>query len=266
MDVIAHLKNLASQYPVLPKQEQLDLLRNAKAGDIEARNQLVLHNLSYLISLAERYWWSQTSREDLVMSGIVATYEAIDKYSFEKAHENGDAGFLSYADKLIRRAMREEDEKRRNVSFPLYRKNHLVRFNDHRDKVSQKIGREDTSLDELPNFGLSEDDLAINANRELSLDYEEDGQSIQLSGGNLEEEVFSAFFRADIERDLPRALSDLDKRERRIVEGYYGIDREKETLKDMGIEYGITRERARQIKEEARRKLLAKLVEHAPGY
>ena len=82
MDVIAHLKNLASQYPVLSKQEQLDLLRSAKAGDRDARDKLVLHNLSYIISLAQRYKWSKTYPEDLAMSGIVATYEAVDKYIF----------------------------------------------------------------------------------------------------------------------------------------------------------------------------------------
>ena len=220
----AYLKEIGGFKP-LTKQDEMKLWRRLKKNpnDTEAKNKLINSNLKFVVNVANSYKGRGLSMSDLVAEGNMGLLKAYAKFDPKK-----DVKFISYSVHWIRQTILEAIKKRNNTDtedLPL-------------DYERQEVGVDDDYLesDRTPNL--------VNTIAETFGDTEAVRTRKQL-------EALGALF------------SSLTDREVTIVERYFGINgHDNETLEEIGISLGITKERVRQIKEDAMKKLRSAAMEN----
>ncbi|MBI4540322.1 MAG: sigma-70 family RNA polymerase sigma factor [Gemmatimonadetes bacterium] len=249
-----YLKEI-SAYPLISREEEVELARRIKESDEEALDKLVRSNLRFVVSVAKKYQNQGVSLSDLINEGNLGLIRAAHKFDETKGIK-----FISYAVWWIRQAILQAlAEQSRIVRVPLNRAGALHRIGRRSSTLLQELGREPTVEEIAEELDLSEEEvertLAISQSH-LSLDAPitpgEDNRLLdylpdQYSPGP-EDEAYEHALRETIEE----ALSTLKERESKILRLYFGLDdQEPMTLEEIGSLLGITRERVRQIKEKA---------------
>jgi RNA polymerase primary sigma factor len=249
-----YLKEI-SAYPLLKREDEVDLAQRIRAGEAEALDKLVRSNLRFVVSVAKKYQNQGVALGDLINEGNLGLIRAAHKFDETKGIK-----FISYAVWWIRQAILQAlAEQSRIVRVPLNRAGALHRIGKRSSSLFQELGREPT-VDELADeLDLSHDEiqrtLAISQSH-LSLDAPltpgEDNRLLdylpdQFSPGP-DDETYDRALCDTIEE----ALGTLKEREAKILRLYFGLEgKEPMTLEEIGAVLGITRERVRQIKEKA---------------
>lgn len=243
---------------LISAEEEVELARRIKTGDRKALEKLTKANLRFVVSVAKQYQNQGLSLPDLINEGNIGLLKAAEKFDETRGFK-----FISYAVWWIRQSILQAiAEQGRVVRLPLNQVGSVNRINKVLSKFEQENERR-PSVDEiadktdLPHEKI-EDVLKVNT-RQVSVDApmaDGDGTSMidfmqSDSDSSTDEELLKESLRAEI----ASALSILNDRERNVIEAFYGINQPECTMEEIGKKYGLTRERVRQIREKAIRRL-----------
>lgn len=243
---------------LISAEEEVELARRIKTGDRKALEKLTKANLRFVVSVAKQYQNQGLSLPDLINEGNIGLLKAAEKFDETRGFK-----FISYAVWWIRQSILQAiAEQGRVVRLPLNQVGSVNRINKVLSKFEQENERR-PSVDEiadktdLPHKKI-EDVLKVNT-RQVSVDApmaDGDGTSMidfmqSDSDSSTDEELLKESLRAEI----ASALSVLNDRERNVIEAFYGINQPECTMEEIGKKYGLTRERVRQIREKAIRRL-----------
>lgn len=247
------------RYPLLTRAEEDRLARLAQAGDRAAREKLIRSNLRFVVSIARRYAGNGVPLEDLVNEGNLGLVKAAERFDPARGYK-----FISYAVWWIRQAILHSlSEAPRMVRLPMNRVGLAQRASRTARKLEQDLGRDPYTEEIARELDVTEREVAevLSFSRgHVSLDEPLSGESDdafvdQIEDGNAESPDRNLFAQM-LGRDLGRALQHLSEREQLIIRKYYGLDGETPlTLEEIGRGLGYTRERIRQVKEQAIEKL-----------
>jgi len=244
-----------SAYPLIDRDREAELARRIRDGDDYALDQLVRSNLRFVVSVAKRYQNQGVALADLINEGNIGLMRAAQKFDETKGIK-----FISYAVWWIRQAILQAlAEQSRIVRVPLSRAGTLHRIGKRSSTLTQELGREPTVEEIAEELELSEEEIKHTlamAQTHLSLDAPlvpgEDGQLLDYVSNEFAPGPDEELYTEALSRSIEEALSTLSEREAKVLRLYFGLgDTEPMTLEQIGENFGITRERVRQIKEKA---------------
>ena len=244
---------------LLTVDEEVELAQRIRKGDREALEKLTKANLRFVVSVAKQYQNQGLSLPDLINEGNLGLIKAAEKFDETRGFK-----FISYAVWWIRQSILQAiAEQSRIVRVPLNQVGSVNKINRVMNKFEQENERR-PSVDEIAEktdipFEKIEDAISVN-NRHVSVDAPfVDGEDNSLLDVLVNDDAPMADRMLVIEslrEEINRALTSLNERERNIIEAFFGINQTTEmTLEEIGEKFGLTRERVRQIKEKAIRKL-----------
>jgi RNA polymerase primary sigma factor len=249
----------ASKYPLLNAAEEKELARRIRQGDQDAMHELVKRNLRFVVSVAKKYQNRGLPLIDLIGEGNVGLLTAARKFDPDQGVK-----FISYAVWWIRQAILSSLARQgRTVRVPLNRTADLSRVMRAGALLRDKLGREPTPDEVAQLTGISQEIvsalLSLNA-ADIRLDAPlgADGDRSLIERFSVEEmpnteETVLNKFRS---QELARALSTLPARDAKILRLYFGLEGGREhTLDEIGKMLGVTRERVRQLRDRALKRL-----------
>ena len=254
-DALQLFLNEAGRWPLLTKEEEVELAKRIERGDAEAKERMINSNLRLVVSIAKRYQGHGLSLLDLIQEGIIGLIRAVEKFDWRKGFK-----FSTYATWWIRQAVqRGVANKSRTIRIPV----HIV---DREQKIARaeralapKLGRQPTDEEvakqaKLPLKQLREVRQAARAitslDRPVGTDNDAAFGDLLDSGQAAPEEELTVSLEQEV---LRRAVAQLPEREQEVVKRRYGLngDRDPASLEAIGRELGLTRERVRQIEASA---------------
>lgn len=247
-----------SREPMVTVEEEAELAARIRRGDQKALERLTRANLRFVVSVAKQYQNQGMSLPDLINEGNLGLIKAAHKFDETRGFK-----FISYAVWWIRQALLQAlAEQSRMVRLPLNQVGSLGRINRAFTKFEQEHERTPSS-EELATI-LDEDpekvaEVMKQGGRHLSMDapFAEDDEN-GLLDVLTDETVPTAetmLERESLAMEINRALNRLPEREREILRMFYGINRPETTLEEIGLRFGLSRERVRQLKEKTLKKL-----------
>ncbi len=249
-----YLKEI-SAYPLLKREDEIDLAIRIKQGEEEALDKLVRSNLRFVVSVAKKYQNQGVALGDLINEGNLGLIRAAHKFDETKGIK-----FISYAVWWIRQAILQAlAEQSRIVRVPLNRAGTLHRIGKRASALLQELGREATHAEIAEGMDITEEEVAKTmsiSQAHLSLDAPlapgEDNKLLDYLPDTVSMTPDELTFEKALTESIEEALAALKERESRILRLYFGLDgTEPMTLEEIGSLLGITRERVRQIKEKA---------------
>ncbi len=258
-DILDQYLYEVSKTPLLSAQQEVAIARRVRSGDGEAMQELVKRNLRFVISVAKKYQNRGLALTDLIGEGNVGLLTAARKFDPDQGVK-----FISYAVWWIRQAILAALARQgRTVRVPLNRTADLSRIVRTAETLRQELRREPTPEEIAHSTGLSLDvvqSLAALNTADVRLDAPLDPQGdrslierfIAEEQGDTEEQAMDKFLSEEIER----ALRTLPPRDAKVVRLYFGLDGGREhTLEEIGGMLGVTRERVRQLRDRALKRL-----------
>ncbi len=256
---LALYMNEISRFKPLPPKEEAQLSAKIRTGDRKALVKLLVSNLRFVVSVARNYQHQGLPLIDLINEGNIGLIRAARKFD-----ETKNFKFISYAVWWIRQSILQAlAEQSRIVNLPLNRVGTIYKIGQALKKLEQRKGRQPEAEEIADELGLTlhevRDTLKI-GDSHVSLDapFEtgEDSCLMDMMVDKANDVPDVVCFEHALQDELRRTLSYLPDREQRIVSLYYGIGEENpHTLEEIGERFNLTRERARQIKENALRRL-----------
>jgi len=255
--------------PLLTPKEEITLSRRIKKGDEQARKQMIRANLRLVINIAKRYMHLGTPFLDLIEEGNLGLMKAVDKFNHRKGFR-----FSTYAAWWVRQSItRSIFDQGKIIRMPVYMNELIAKWKKTNERLSQKLKRIPIDEEIAKKMKISKNQMKqINfwlSTKTSSLDAplgnEQDGQV-----SDLLEDRNSVAPDVEIERvfDKERLSSLLDimrSREKMVLDMRFGlIDGKAQTLASVANKLGVSRERVRQIEEEALRKLKRFIHEQPP--
>jgi len=245
--------------PLITAREEVALAKRIKEGDDLALEKLTKANLRFVVSVAKQYQNQGLSLADLINEGNIGLIKAAKRFDETRGFK-----FISYAVWWIRQAILQAlAEQSRIVRLPLNRVGTLHKIGKISSSLEQEYGREPSPDEIARELELSEvevsDTLKI-SNSHLSLDapfsVSEDNSLMDVLEDEFQPAPDEALLEESLRVEIERALDSLNPREAEVVNLYFGLTIEKAlTLEEIGARFGLTRERVRQIKEKAIRRL-----------
>ncbi len=239
-------------------EEEVDLAQRIRQGDKEALEKLTRANLRFVVSVAKQYQNQGLSLPDLINEGNLGLIKAAEKFDETRGFK-----FISYAVWWIRQSILQAlAEQSRIVRLPLNQVGSLNKINKAFSKFEQEFERtpspeELAEILELPKEKVS-DTLRVSG-RHLSVDAPfadgEENSLLDVLINNDSPNADRALLNESLGKEIERSLATLTERERDIVRYFFGIGVQDMTLEEIGERFGLTRERVRQIKEKAIRRL-----------
>ncbi len=258
-DILDQYLYEVSQTPLLTTPQEIAIARLVRQGDPEAMQELVKRNLRFVISVAKKYQNRGLQLTDLIGEGNVGLLTAARKFDPDKGVK-----FISYAVWWIRQAILASLARQgRTVRVPLNRTADLSRIVRTAETLRQQLRREPTPEEIAKSTGLSLDvvqSLASLNTSEVRLDapLDPDGDRslmdrfIADDQSDAEERAMDTFLTTEIEG----ALATLPPRDAKVLRLYFGLDGGREhTLEEIGGMLGVTRERVRQLRDRALKRL-----------
>jgi RNA polymerase primary sigma factor len=242
------------RYPLLTAAEEVALAKRVELGDEEAKARMINSNLRLVVSIAKRYRGHGVPLGDLVQDGAIGLNRAVEKFDWRKGFK-----FSTYATWWIRQAVqRSVAGQGRTIRVPTHVHERRQKLARAAGKLELELGRPATheELAKATNLPLQHVDEALDvAEVRVSLNRavgnEEDSELGDLFADDSLEDPSDAAADSLQRRAVRLALANLGERERRILELRFGIDCEPHSLEAIGRELGISRERIRQLEEEA---------------
>lgn len=239
-------------------EEEVELAHRIKNGDRKALEKLTKANLRFVVSVAKQYQNQGLSLPDLINEGNIGLLKAAEKFDETRGFK-----FISYAVWWIRQSILQAiAEQSRVVRLPLNQVGSVNKIKRILNQFEQENERR-PSIDEIaeqtdmPHEKI-EDVLKVDTHQ-VSVDApmtEGDGASmLDFMPNDSEPSTDNELVMESMREEIALALSVLNERERNVVEAFYGINQPECTMEEIGNKYGLTRERVRQIREKAIRKL-----------
>jgi len=239
-------------------EEEVELAQAIKRGDRAALEKLTRANLRFVVSVAKQYQNQGLSLPDLINEGNLGLIKAAEKFDETRGFK-----FISYAVWWIRQSILQAlAEQSRIVRLPLNQVGSLNKITKALSKFEQEHERR-PSPEELANeldiqVDKISDTLKVSG-RHISMDAPfVEGEDNSLLDVMINEDAPAAdryLINESLSKEINRALSTLSDRERDIIKMFFGIGSQEMTLEEIGDKFGLTRERVRQIKEKAIRRL-----------
>ena len=258
-DILDQYLHEVSKTPLLTPVQEAAVARLSRAGDPGAMQELVTRNLRFVISVAKKYQNRGLALTDLIGEGNLGLLTAARKFDPDQGVK-----FISYAVWWIRQAILASLARQgRTVRVPLNRTADLSRIVRTAEALRQELRREPTPEEVSGAVGLTLDvvqSLAALNTAEVRLDAPLDPngdrslieQFVSLNYGNAEEEAMDRFLTEQVES----ALRTLAPRDAKVLRLYFGLDGGREhTLEEIGGMLGVTRERVRQLRDRALKRL-----------
>lgn len=244
---------------LITADEEVQLARRIREGDQVALEKLAKANLRFVVSVAKQYQHNSMSLGDLINEGNLGLIKAASRFDETRGFK-----FISYAVWWIRQSiMQALAEQSRIVRLPLNRVSSLNKISRTFSELEQKYQR-DPSPEELADvLEIAPEEVADNmknSNRQVSMDAPfvtgEGNSLLDVLENDQVESTDAALMEDSLRREVQRALSTLTAREADVISFYYGLNKEHAmTLEEIGERFGLTRERVRQIKEKATKRL-----------
>ena len=256
-NILAMYLNEINKIPMISHEEEIDLAQKAQAGDKTAKNKLVNANLRFVVNVAKKYQNHGLDLSDLISEGNLGLLTAVDKFDVTKGYH-----FISYAVWWIRQSiLKAICEKSRAIRLPLNRANELVQI-EHARKIVGTKKTEQQEYEEIGamlNMDASHVRDMINISREMiSLDAEvnESDNGHSKVSDFFEDNAYDRPEEKAIEKsmhdDIDGVISTLRPNEARVIRMRYGLNGAKPmSLKEVGEECDLTKERIRQIEKHA---------------
>ena len=248
-----------SRIPLLSPDEEVALAERIRKGDMEARDRLVCANLRFVVSVAKQYQNQGLSLADLIDEGNIGLIKAATKFN-----ETLGFKFISYAVWWIRQTILQAiGEKARVVQLPLNQvglQNKIAKTvatfeQEHERKPSNE------EIAALLGMPVEKIETALKASgKQVSVDApfsdDDTNRLIDVIPNNGTPSTDSALNQESLSKELNQLMqTQLTPRERNIVKMFFGIGCQEQTLEEIGAKFNLTRERVRQIKEKAIRRL-----------
>ena len=243
---------------LLTVEEEVELAQQIRKGDRKALERLTKANLRFVVSVAKQYQNQGLTLPDLINEGNVGLIKAAEKFDETRGFK-----FISYAVWWIRQSILQAiAEQSRIVRLPLNHVGSVNKINKALNKFEQENERRPSVEEIAASTDIPEDkvDDALKANsRHVSVDApfsdDDGGSMLDIMTDTNAPSVDKELLMESLREELRKVLGTLKERERLVIKDYYGIDTEEKTLEEIGSRYGLTRERVRQIREKAIRKL-----------
>ena len=252
-----YLQEIGREELVSP-EEEVELAQRIRKGDQKALEKLTKANLRFVVSVAKQYQNQGLSLPDLINEGNLGLIKAAEKFDETRGFK-----FISYAVWWIRQSILQAlAEQSRIVRLPLNQVRSLNKINKAPSKFEQENERQPSSEElsemiDVPKDKIS-DTLRVSG-RHVSVDAPfvegEDNSLLDVLPNDDSPSADRGLVNESLNTEIERALSTLSSREREIIKSFFGIGCQEMTLEEIGERFGLTRERVRQIKEKAIRRL-----------
>jgi len=269
-DTIQNYIRDVSKYPVLTKEEEVELAKRIEKGDQAAKRELTYSNLKLVVHTAKKYLGRNLSFLDLIQEGNIGLFRAVEKFDWRKGYK-----FSTYAsywiDQSIRRALADQS---RPVRLPSHVDEKLNRYKKEKRAMIEELGREPTpeELAERLNVDINVIYYLRRISQEtVSIDtmvgYSEDSDTQMVETIEDEQTVkpIDSASNQILRENLMKIIDEcLEPREKKVIMLRFGLDGTKvtHTLEEIGEVFKVTRERVRQIEEAA----LNKIRQHKDSY
>jgi RNA polymerase primary sigma factor len=242
------------RYPLLTAAEEVALAKRIERGDAEAKERMINSNLRLVISIAKRYQGNDVPLLDLVQEGVIGLNRAVEKFDWRRGFK-----FSTYATWWIRQAcQRAISNLSKTIRVPTHVHERRLKLARVRGELLNELDREPTreELAKAAGFSLQHVDEALDAaeapvSLNLRVGSEEEGELGDLfsdpSADDPDREAVDSIRRLEVRH----ALAKLPERERRVLELRFGVDDDPRPLEAIGKELGVSRERVRQLENDA---------------
>ena len=247
------------QFSMLSADEEVELANRIAKGDQSAKNELVEANLRLVVSLARHYQGCGLSYQDLIQEGNIGLIKAAEKFDVSKGFR-----FSTYASWWIKQALsRAIADQSRTIRIPVHMTENINKFKKTERELLSQLNREPKIKEIADAMGISEKqakEIQSYIVEPTSLDIQVGDDDDTTIGSFIEDTHFvnpeSAYIKESNGDVVNAVLDTLSDREANILRLRFGIGGKKAmTLEEVGKEYGLTRERIRQIEAKALRKL-----------
>jgi RNA polymerase primary sigma factor len=248
-----------SRTKTLTLEEEANLAYKIRNGDRRALNKLISANLKFVVSVCRNYQNQGLPLTDLINEGNLGLMRAAKRFD-----ETKNFKFISYAVWWIRQAILQAlAEQSRIINVPLNRISAIHRIGRAGARLEQSLGRSVSPSELSTRLSLAESEVGecmhLSANPvslESPLQSDEDGRLGDLLKDENAEDPGEPVLRNSLKQEVRRVLGTLAEREEEVVKLYFGIDGDTGyTLEEIGLRFNLTRERVRQIKEKAIKRL-----------
>ena len=239
-------------------EEEVELAQRIRKGDQKALEKLTRANLRFVVSVAKQYQNQGLSLPDLINEGNLGLIKAAEKFDETRGFK-----FISYAVWWIRQSILQAlAEQSRIVRLPLNQVGSLNKINKAFSRFEQENERRPSPEELADSLDLLAEKVADTlrvSGRHISVDAPfvegEDNSLLDVLVNDDSPIADRTLINESLSTEVERALSTLTERERDIIKLFFGINTQEMTLEEIGEKFGLTRERVRQIKEKAIRRL-----------
>ncbi len=247
------------EYPLITVEEEVVLARRIKKGDQEARHKMVRSNLRLVVKIARDYSNFGLPLLDLISEGNIGLMKAVERFDPQKG------GKLStyaawWIKQSIKRALANQSK---TIRLPVHLVDKIAKLRRVSVQLTEELGREPSDQELAEEVGMAESKVAAlksAAIRPTSLDQpisDDDSTALgDIIGDDQSFDPYEILRDKDLRDEVGDLLDVLDDRERKIINSRFGLDGQKsKTLEEVGVKFGVTRERIRQLQNIALRKL-----------
>ena len=260
METIKSYLKQIRRTPLLSAKEEIKLSRKIKKGDLQARQKMIRANLRLVVNIAKRYGHFGLPLMDMIEEGNIGLMKAVDKFNPRKGYR-----FSTYAAWWIKQSItRAISEQVKMIRTPAYLNELFIRWKKTSERLSQKLKRQPTKKEIAKRMRLSKNQaeqiVSLLATQTSSLDapVSDDGatQVVDLIEDEAAKSPDAGITRLMIRENVENLLELMSPREKRVLDMRFGLLSGKtHTLAGVAKELGVSRERIRQIEEQALKKL-----------
>jgi RNA polymerase sigma factor, sigma-70 family len=243
---------------LLTTEQEVELAQKIRKGDKKALERLCKANLRFVVSVAKQYQNQGLSLPDLINEGNLGLIKAAEKFDDTRGFK-----FISYAVWWIRQSILQAiAEQSRLVRLPLNQVGSVTRIMKEAYKFEQEYERKPSINEMAERIDMPEDKIAdaMNANsHEVSVDAPfvngEEGSIVDSMTNPDYPTTDNELVKESLRTEVERMIKLLGDREQKVIKAFFGIGEPELTLEEIGVKYNLTRERVRQIKEKAIRRI-----------